>query len=263
MSEDILYFVLAQLYTLGTSALRLSVAFASLVTFGSLVQFAPLRRWLRAPLLTYWSGWMTVLALAAGVCLGLSRLLLPFPNSFVDAGLGWSGGLLLFAGALWGASARSIAWVRCLLLLGLGLFTFWMPAFSRSDKLWVSVLYSLPVALCLSHFPLQLAKLRHKSDIPLFHTLWLGLMGLVFLIHQVWMYPQLQQIPTVGEFYPYSSLYDWFLYGFVILYSGNLYIDYWLNQGNRSWAIGWHYLAVIAALVCLWFNSNVFDSLAL
>jgi hypothetical protein len=53
------------------------------------------------------------------------------------------------------------------------------------------------------------------------------------------------------------------LYGFVILYSGNLYIDYWLNQGKSSWAMCWHYLALIAALVCLWFNSNVFDSLAL
>ncbi|MGV3523491.1 MAG: hypothetical protein ACO1RX_04665 [Candidatus Sericytochromatia bacterium] len=269
MSETPVYFVLAQLNSLMTGSLRLSLAFAllgavSLAWGGGRQQREALR------LGRYFWGWT---AASGGVGLGavlLEKALLPYQNVFVNQGVVLA--LLLVpisCGLLW-AALRWQGWrtqMGLAVVAGGGLWlACWAPSFSRSDKTGVTLLMALPVAISLAHFGLLLAGASTPVLRQRLHLMW-GLSQVpIGALYFFWLSPQLQGIPQAGEFYPFINLYDWFLLIFVILYLGNLYIDFWLNQPNQetsSLALSWNYGVVVVGLLCLWLNTNVFDTLAL
>lgn len=269
MSETPVYFVLAQLNSLMTGSLRLSLAFGllgvvSLAWGGWCQQKDGLR------LGHYFWGWMAAVGLVGLAAVLLEKQLLPYQNVFVNQGVILA--LLLVPGAcllLW-AVLRWQGWrmqMGLALLAGMGLLlACWAPSFSRSDKTGITLLMALPVAISLAHFGLLLAGASTPALRWRLHLLWglsqVPIGGLYFF----WLSPQLQGIPQAGEFYPFINLYDWFLLIFMILYLGNLYIDFWLNQPDQetsSLALSWNYGVVVVGLLCLWLNTNVFDTLAL
>lgn len=268
MSETPVYFLLAQLNAVMTGALRLALAAVLLLV---LAWGWSLRRSALAdalPLARYFSGWIAGLGAVGLLAAAGLWFLLPYPNPFVLNAL-WTGlALLLLAPLLLWLQTWPV-WQRSLLLraltaglLGLGwLACAWLPAFSRSDKTLLTALMALPWMIALAWFPLLFDsgwRWRH-----FFHGVWLISMLAGLLLHYGWLYPILSGIPRVGEFYPYINLYDWFLVLFMILYSGNVYVDYWLKQRDSQLALSWHYPVVVTALCCQWLNTHIFDTLAL
>lgn len=268
MSETPVYFLLAQLNALMTGSLRLALASVLLL---ALAWAWSLRQSARAdalPLARYFSGWVAGLGALGLLAAASLWFLLPYPNPFVLNGF-WTGlGLLLLALVLLGLQARPFwqqtIWPRGLAVALLGLAWLacaWLPAFSRSDKTLLTALMALPWMLALAWFPVLFGsgwRWRH-----FFHGTWLLSMAAGILLHYGWLYPILSGIPRVGEFYPYINLYDWFLVLFMILYSGNIYVDYWLKQRASQLALSWHYPVVVTALCCQWLNTHIFDTLAL
>ena len=265
MSETPVYFILVQLNSLMTGSLRLSLALLAMSLLACLLSLR-VSSWL--PLTRYFSA-LGLGAAAVGLVAALcEKGMLPYENPFVNQGVWFAVGLLLGAGLLLGLQSLKSFEIKALRLmlgligsLGLGA-CFWLPSFSRSDKVLISTLMIWPMAVALAYFPLLLAGVRHRG---LFHLLWLPGAGIGLLLHYLWLYPMLAGIPKEGEFYPFINLYDWFLFLAVILYLGNLYIDYWLRQRDQRsiLTLGWNYLVVVAAILCLWLNANVFDTLAL
>lgn len=266
MSETPVYFVLVQLNSLMTGVLRMSLALLALSLLTALLSLR-WRDWLPLPrYLSALAGLTAVTGLAAA---GAEKVLLPYENPFVNQGLITAGiylgsallllvlqSLPLFQKNIW----RGV--ISLLGGLGLGL-SFWLPSFSRSDKLLISMLMIWPMAVALAYFPLLLT--ARPVPARVFHLLWAPGAVLALGLHYFWLYPFLAAIPKEGEFYPFINLYDWFLFVAVILYSGNLYIDYWLRQGAQrsKLALSWNYLVAVVAVLCLWLNANIFDTLAL
>jgi hypothetical protein len=275
MSETPAYFVLAQLFTLMTASLRLALGFAllSALTLAlRLVLQNPKQYPLLLGLARYFNGWLGVSALAGGAFAGAEILLLSYPNFFVQRGLGFALGLLL----LWGGQGfllRSSGSVLHMLAMGLSLgsvaLACWVPAFSRSNETAITVIFALPVALVISYFALWLSPAQSPPRLlrSVFHGLWGGLSTLALSAYLFWLYPRLAGLPPEGEFYPFLKLYDWFLMLFMLLYLGNLYIDYWLRTGENgekpALVLAWNYGVLVAGLICLWFNASIFDTLAL
>lgn len=264
MSETSVYFVLAQLFTLMTASLRLSLAFLLLALLAEAV--FQLKRWpdWSPQLADYWRGWMGSLGLAGALFAGLEALILNYPNPFVRQGIYLGLGLALFSwilGFLRTGDRRMRLW---LLLLAL-IVSFWLPPFSRSTQTWITVIFAWPVALSVSYLCLWLWP---RGSLPLaLRNLFHGLWGMAALsagwMYCFWLYPRVSGLPPVGEFYPFIHLYDWFLVVFMILYSGNLYIDYWLKERKKNLILAWNYGVVLVALLCLWLNTSIFDTLAL
>ncbi|HEY9841513.1 MAG TPA: hypothetical protein V6D23_13715 [Candidatus Obscuribacterales bacterium] len=268
MSQASAYFILAQLNSIMTGCLRLGLALLGLALLaGWLSLWWP--RWLR--LGAYFSAWVPGLALVALGAACAANLLLPQPNPFISNGL-WLAVGLLPAAALLLALQRLRAWQNWAFRLAVCLagsaalaLSILLPAFSRSNQILLSVLLDLPMAVALVYFPLLLlpqARARYAGSL---HLLWGLGASASLLIHYLWLWPQLAGIPQEGEFYPFINLYDWFLFAAMILYLGNLYIDYWLKWDYpRSWlALSWNYLVMVASVLCLWLNANIFDTLAL
>ncbi|PIQ26094.1 hypothetical protein COW36_02160 [bacterium (Candidatus Blackallbacteria) CG17_big_fil_post_rev_8_21_14_2_50_48_46] len=268
MSETPVYFLLAQLFTLMTASLRLALAFLvlALLTLLGSVFFARQAFLLR--LSRYWLGWVAGLALAGGSFALAEVQLLNYANPFVWQGFYLSCVLLGLGGLFFTLDrflpAKAVYFQSGLILMVLVWVSF-HPGFSRSNQVWLTVVFTLPVALALSYFCLWLPlkveverSLRH-----LFHGLWGGSSLLALGLYVFWLYPRVSGLPPTGEFFPFLNLYDWFFVVFMILYSGNLYIDYWLREGKRPLLLAWNYGVVVAALLCLWFNASIFDTLAL
>lgn len=305
MSETPVYFALAQLNSLMTGSLRLALAMLALSALAGMVSLR-LPRWLA--LGPYFGAWCLLSALVGLTAAGLLVQMLPYDNPFVWQGLRTAAGLSLGAAALLALQLSRLWRLPALRLghgliagLGLGLCA-WLPSFSRSDKVLLSTLSVLPFAIALSYFPLLLLPGSRRWR-GCFHALWLPAAVSGLLLHHLWLYPLLAGIPQQGEFFPYINLYDWFLFVSVILYSGNLYVDYWLssrlssrqaapraassprtepaNQPERDYdpissgaagtpllpsdglALSWNYLVLAVSIICLWLNANVFDTLAL
>lgn len=264
MSETPIYFLLAQLFTLMTASLRLALAFLLLTLLAQIA--VCMKRWpaWSPQLADYWSGWMGAMGLMGALFAGSEALLLNYPNPFVWQGLRVGLMLALLSGLLRFSGRFHCHWQLPLLVFTLVL-SFWLPPFSRSAQTWLTVAFAWPVALSLSYFCLWF---RPAVEIPqalrsLIHTLWsLAALG-TGLLYLFWFYPRVSGLPPAGEFYPFLNLYDWFFVIFMILYSGNLYIDYWLKEGKRSLLLAWNYGVVVAALLCLWLNASIFDTLAL
>lgn len=266
MSETPVYVLLAQLNSVMTGGLRLALAFAALtlLAWGGSVRS---RRCL--DLAPYLNAWVVFLALMG---LGTSlweKALLPYQNPFVNQGVWLSGGLLLVGGGALGLQAlpfwQRSALMRSLLALIFGLSWFWslfLPSFSRSDKTLFSTLMAVPVAISLAYFVLLLTG-QERRFARILHATWALSLPVNLLIYYLWLWPLLAGIPQAGEFFPFIHLYDWFLMAFVILYLGNVYIDYWLKQTTRNLALSWNYLVLVSAILCLWLNTNIFDTLAL
>lgn len=277
MSETPAYFLLAQLFTLMTASLRLALGFALLsalaVGLGLVLrQKAPEKCLELQGMARYFNGWQGLMALAGGLFAGAETGLLTYPNFFVQRALGFAFGLLL----LWGVQGvclrkSSPVWQTLALGLSLGSVTLacLMPGFSRSNETAMTVIFALPVAVVLSYFALWLSPERQPSRWirSVSHGLWLGTAGLALGNYWFWLYPRLAGLPPEGEFYPFLKLYDWFLMVFMLLYLGNLYIDYWLRTGKTrekpALVLAWNYGVLIAGLICLWFNASIFDTLAL
>jgi len=266
MSETPVYFFLAQVNAIMTGSLRLAMAFALLCLCAwALSLFS--ERYL--PLGRYLTGWLALLGAVGLATAGILRYVLPYANPFVAQGLVFGGLLCCAAVLLLGVQSLKL-WQHKLLRGGLvfgGLLLWtwagWQPAFSRSDKTVLTALMALPVALALAYFPLLFRPELRLPVAAFFHGGWILAMGVTLAIHHGWFYPILAGIPQEGEFYPYINLYDWFLFLFVILYSGNIYVDYWLKQRSSQLALSWNYPIVVVALLCQWLNTNVFDTLAL
>ncbi len=284
MSETPTYFVLAQLFTLMTASLRLALSFAllSALTLGlGLVLRAPKQLPLLQGLARYLNGWLGVTALAGGLFAGAEILLLSYPNFFVQRGLVFALGLLL----LWGGqvfllrklarrgksdnSGRVLQGLALGLNIGCVAAACLMPGFSRSNETAITVIFALPVGLVISYFALWLSPGHPPTRLirSIYHGLWAGLSALALSAYQFWLYPRLAGLPPEGEFYPFLKLYDWFLMLFMLLYLGNLYIDYWLRTGENgekpTLVLAWNYGVIVAGLICLWFNASIFDTLAL
>jgi hypothetical protein len=266
MSETPTYFLLAQLFTLMTVSLRLALAFLLLavgLALGGLFRWPRLELSALARYLLGWSGCLGGAGLSAALA---ESSLLTYPNPFVQQGIWLGGGLALGCVLLLLVSAR---WRQRALLPGVllpaVLLCLQLPAFSRSNQTLLSTLFALPSALVLGYFCLflQPETFPSRSVRDLFHRLWALASILVLGLYLGWLYPQIAGLPPEGEFYPFLSLYDWFLAVFMILYSGNLYIDYWLKNEERRLFLIWNYLSMVAALVCVWFNASIFDTLAL
>ncbi|MBF2054402.1 MAG: hypothetical protein IGS03_13200 [Candidatus Sericytochromatia bacterium] len=268
MSETPVYFLLAQLNAMMTGALRLALAAVLLLVLAWSWSLRPTAADHALPLARYFSGWVAGLGAVGLLAATALWLLLPYPNPFVLHGF-WTGlGLILLASLLLGLQTRAF-WQRAVLprslaalLLGLAwLACAWLPAFSRSDKTLLTALMALPWMLALAWFPVLFdSGWRWRQ---FFHGVGLISMLSGLLLHYGWLYPILSGIPRVGEFYPYINLYDWLLVLFMILYSGNVYVDYWLKQRASQLALTWHYPVVVTALCCQWLNTHIFDTLAL
>ncbi len=264
MSETPIYFFLAQVNSLMTGALRLSLAADLLlivVLLGSF--FAP--HWSRLGL--YFGAWGSFYAAVGLLSAALLKNILPYQNPFVNQGV-YTAVALLLGGLLVSVLLRfslerrvwriGLAGLSALALAGVCLW----PAFSRSDKTLMSVLMALPVAIAIAYLPLLFSERYTKWQSAL-HLLWGLSLPWGLVVYYVWIFPFLKGIPQAGEFYPFINLYDWILMLFVILYSGNIYIDYWLKDRKVYLAVGWHYLVFSLAIVCHWLNANIFDTLAL
>lgn len=287
MSETPAYFVLAQLFTLMTASLRLALGFSLLsalaIGLGLLLRSAQQRQLMQG-LVRYLNGWLGLSALAGGGFACAEILLLSYPNFFVQRGLVFALGLLLLWGgqefllrrlAQTGKSGRSVTSGFVLQALSMGLslggvaLACLMPAFSRSNETAITVIFALPVALVISYFSLWLSPAQSPPRLlrSVFHGLWAGLSTLSLSAYLFWLYPRLAGLPPEGEFYPFLKLYDWFLMLFMLLYLGNLYIDYWLRTGENgekpALVLAWNYGVLVAGLICLWFNASIFDTLAL
>ena len=246
------YFFLAQLQTLLTASLRLGFAFLLLSWWST-----------RNPLSLYWSRWSWiwgVLGTLSGAGLWWA---LPRSNPFVDQGLLAAAGLLMAGSCLWWSQSRGAVLRRLGLWLSviLGGSCLWFLSFSRSDKDVFSILLALPLAIALSYFPLcyRASPAQRKS----FHGFFLLSLVPCLGVYYGWMYPLIKHIPAAGEFYPYVNLYDWILPLFVILYSGNLYIEYWLRKAPRTLLTVWNYPVASLAIVGQWLNTQILDTLAL
>ncbi len=264
MSETPIYFFIAQLNSLLTGGLRLGYGFfvlAVLMLCGSFWVSEPAQRDSRRGLASYWLTWSTGLSLLAlSSALALSQLLAA-PNVFLKQGIYSTVGLLIASGMLLVFQYfKRGRWGLCL-SLPVALFCVYAYSFSRSDKDLFSIVLALPVALGVSYFPLCFFK-QNTTD-RLFHSVFLWLLLPVFFVYYGWMYPLIKHIPAAGEFYPFINLYDWILPLFVILYSGNVYIDYWLNKRKSILVLMWNYPVAVAAILCQWLNTNILDTLAL
>lgn len=272
MSEATLYFVLAQLFSCSTAALRLALAFA-ILSGGVWLWGALKQHHLRMASFTalYLQGWSIFCALAGALTFALMQANLPYANPFVARG--WQLSLIVAVMGLLGLllERRWVWqwprqwWVGYAVLKWGGLF--WLchgPSFSRSDRIWLSVAMVLALAWTMAYFGLS----WQSSDTAMavqnhFNVGW-GVLVLPLLVsHVSWLHPILVGLPVEGEFYPFVALYHWFLVIAVLLYLGNLYIQYWLKLQVSAVFIAWRYLMVVTAMTLLWFLTNIFDTLAL
>lgn len=270
MSEAPLYLILAQLNSLMTGSLRLTLCFGICWLLAALLSLWQPRFIRVAHYFTGWWGLAALLSVAAALAV---KAYLNYPNPFVEQGFVLALCCLAILPLLWGAQAIKLwqhkVWrAGFIVVFGGGLFCalFWPQwgiSFSRSDKVFYSTLMALPMALVVSYFPLLLAERLPKALSMDFHRAWALSAACCLGLHYFWLYPILKQTSPFVEFYPYTNLYDWFLFVFMILYLGNLYIDYWLKLASKSLSLSWNYLILLCALLCLWLNTNIFDTLAL
>lgn len=261
MSETPIYFFLAQLNLLLTSNLRIGFVFLML-SVSSGLWFHPVAQRLS----TYWLAWASVTTLLASGSAWALQALLQSPNVFVQQGTYSGIGLAAAIISAWAArfferkGYLRTTYAAYLLSMLIGGYCIYAFSFSRSDKDLLSLGLTLPIALAISYFPLCF--LSHPPA-KIFHLLFLGSMLPLALIYYGWMQPLIFHIPQVGEFYPFINLYDWILPGFVILYLGNIYIDFWLNKRKNTLALVWNYPMVVTAVLCQWLSTNILDTLAL
>lgn len=266
MPETPFYFLLAQLNLLLTSHLRLGFVFLFLALGSALWQQYRANTSSLQGLDHYWLAWSSgCVAIAGGSTLALHRML-PSINGFLQEStynsLGLCAAILCaWAGQIFGVkgyrSARTVSHTLAFLVSSYCLYAY---SFSRSNKDLFALILALPVALALSYFPLCFLK---RPPAKKFHFIFLLGLFPVFGVYYGWMYPLTRHIPSVGEFYPFINLYDWILPLFVLLYLGNVYIDFWLNERKSTLALIWNYPVVVTAILCQWLNSNILDTLAL
>lgn len=271
MSETTLYFALAQLNLILTAHLRLGFVFVFLgIGWRLWQQYRPgatsHTQTEDRGLSEYWLAWATAAAgLALGSALGLQYLLerqsLILYEGFYDS-LGLAAAVLSAwaASVFMGKSYRSAGLITYAISLVISAYCLYTYSFSRSDKDLFGLILALPVALSLSYFPLCF---RQRVPAKAFHQIFLWGLLPVLGVYYGWMYPLTRHIPQAGEFYPFINLYDWILPLFVILYLGNIYIDFWLNKRKNTLALVWNYPVVITAILCQWLNTNILDTLAL
>lgn len=263
MSETPIYFFLAQLNLLLTTNLRMGFVFLAL-SLGCSLWFKHHSTAQR--LSSYWLGWSSACALLALSSAGALYRLLERPHLFLQQGTSMGIGLGAAIGIAWTAKyfakkgAEKAANLGYLLSILLGGYCLYAYSFSRSNKDLFSLGLTLSLALAISYFPLCFLE---RPPAKTFHLLFLGSLMPLGLIYYGWMYPLTRQIPQVGEFYPFINLYDWILPVFVILYLGNIYIDFWLNKRKNTLALVWNYPVVVAAILCQWLSTNILDTLAL
>lgn len=263
MSETPIYFFLAQLNLLLTANLRMGFVFLILsVCSGFWLQ----RQTVLLRLSTYWLGWASASTLLALGSAGALHTLLQRQNVFLQQATYSGIGLAAAVTSAWAAQFltrkgySSAARITYLISTLVGSYCIYAYSFSRSDKDLFSLGLTLPIALALSYFPLCFL---NRPPAKGFHLLFLGSMIPFSLIYYGWMYPLMRHIPQVGEFYPFINLYDWILPVFVILYLGNIYIDFWLNNRKNTLALVWNYPMVVTAILCQWLGTNILDTLAL
>lgn len=272
MSEATLYFVLAQLFSISTAAMRLALAFAWLSGGAWLVlglENKPGRRGAFTAL--YLQGLSIVLALTSAGTFGLLQYKMPYPNPFVARGwllaliLGGLGFFFLILERRWTGQWRRLH------LVGYALVkwgcVFWLcqgDSFSRSDRIVLSVMMCLSMAWTVAYFGLSWQVSEESSAFQNRFNVGWGILFLPLLVsHILWLHPILAGLPAEGEFYPFVALYHWFLVIAVLLYLGNLYIQYWLKLQTSALFIVWRYLMTVTAITLLWFLTNIFDTLAL
>jgi hypothetical protein len=263
MSETPIYFFLAQLNLLLTANLRMGFVFLALSVCSGL--------WFRRQpvdqrLSTYWLGWSSAsVMLALGSAWALQTLL-DRPNILLQEATYSGMGLAAAVVSSWAAQFfvrkgyHSTARIVYLISVLIGCYCIYAYSFSRSDKDLLSLGLTLPIAVALSYFPLCFL---NRPPARGFHLLFLASLFPLGLIYYGWMYPLVKHIPQVGEFYPFINLYDWILPVFVILYLGNIYIDFWLNKRKNTLALVWNYPMVVTAILCQWLSTNILDTLAL
>lgn len=275
MLETPIYYLLAELNTLMTASLRLALA-CWLLLLSSLLAACWQPRW--AALQPYVWAWLSCLALLALLPAAVLTGLFHSNNPFVAQGLktsivllGWGVSCLILSLGAARLHKKRPDWQSLRLpLLGIwlglqaagGWWFFQLPAFSRSDKTLFSVVLSLPIMAVMLYFPALLTGLGQYMR-PFVHTAWALSLLLALGVHHFWLFPFLAGIPTQGEFFPYINLYDWFLSGFVILYLGNVYIDFWLKPEKNALRLSWNTLFCAWAVLLQWLNTNIFDTLAL
>lgn len=264
MSESPAYFLLAQCFTFMSVALRLSLGF---LCVGLLSILGKELKLIKNPLSNFWWAWGAFCALVSALSAEMALRILPYANPFLSSGrfMAWVslGGLLGLIGL---QGLKATPWrSKASLLLGFMLLGYLIvqPPFSRSNQIWLSVLFHLPMGLGLGYLSALLTQNMSLDLKRIYH--WGSGLSLCTILgfHYFWLLPRLEPIPKAGEFYPYINLYDWFLWGFVILYLGNLYIDYWLKERLYLPQMLWNYLLLITGLVSIWLNSSIFDTLAL
>lgn len=266
MPETSFYFLLAQLNLLLTSHLRLGFVFLFLALGTALWQQYRLQTTRLRGLDNYWLAWSSGCTLIAGGSAVALYQMLPTAHAFLQESTYSSLGLCAAVLCVWAGqifwrkhyySAGTVSRALGFLISSYCLYTY---SFSRSDKDMFGLILALPVALALSYFPLCFLKQPPAQG---FHKVFLLSLLPVFGVYYGWMYPLTQHIPSVGEFYPFINLYDWILPLFVLLYLGNVYIDFWLNERKSTLALIWNYPVVVTAILCQWLNSNILDTLAL
>lgn len=278
MSESALYFLLSQLSACATASLRFSLAFVvisgvswllvSKPTESSSIKVFDTLVWAFAA--RYNQGWGVFLAMASGVFFWLSQQFMPHPNPFILRG-GQLALILVTTGLVallleqYVIRHLQLHWQRYYGLLKLVVLWFVChgPSFSRSDRIWLSVTMVLFVAWTVGYFALS-----WQAETPVLQTYracfnagWLLLFLPALGIYLLWLQPILAGLPPEGEFYPFVALCHWFLVINMILYLGNLYIQYWLKQ--QAGLFIWRYSCAVAAIVFLWLTTHIFDTLAL
>lgn len=262
MSETPIYFFLAQLNLLLTSNLRIGFVFLIL----SVISGVWFHHQMAQRLSAYWLAWASVTTLLTLGSAWALHTLLQSPNTFVQQGTYNGIGLAAAVVSAWAAQLcmrkgyGNTARLAYLLSTMIGSYCIYTYSFSRSDKDLFSLGLTLPIALAVSYFPLCFLS---YPPAKVFHLLFLVSLFPLTLIYYGWMHPLIFHIPQVGEFYPFINLYDWILPGFVILYLGNIYIDFWLNKRKNTLALVWNYPMVVTAILCQWLGTNILDTLAL
>lgn len=266
MPETTFYFLLAQLNLALTSHLRLGFVFLLLALGSAFWHQYRSPRQTHEGIDAYWLAWSTGCVLLAGGSAFALRRMLPEVNVFMQDSIYTTLGLcaaVLCAWAahvFWSKGYRSASTISRGLSLIISSYCLYAYSFSRSDKDLFALILAWPVALALSYFPLCFLK---NPPAQTFHRVFLVGLLPVLGVYYGWMYPLTQHIPSVGEFYPFINLYDWILPLFMLLYLGNVYIDFWLNKRKSTLALLWNYPVVVAAILCQWLNSNILDTLAL
>lgn len=269
MPESSTYYILAQLISFSSASLRLMIGFLFLSSIYLIVEWANKKE---PTLSIYWFCWGMICSALATITTQLELNIITFENSFIDSG--WKLASTILFHQVWITICYSFVKVKRFrkAILIIGLIICWYlilqsAPFSRSDKHLINALILLPINLCISFFPILLIQAKNQNTFErltnIFLKLFLFSLPVTIFIHFYWLTPQILSLPKDGEFYPYVTLNNWFLAIFVILYLGNVYFQYWLKNSKGHIFVVWNYLFTITALLILWFNTNIFDTLAL